>query len=150
MPFKLSDADFEQVATALAAPAVKDGSIIRYELSDAESGRRLILEIHPGVVLPSELADQPSGLISAYGMNAFLQLQGVTGLIVSEELGEVIFFARRGGTTDGLVIERGAGCSLYSNVDDRLLAADFTRLPAEIMMSAVALSMSETLFGDLP
>ena len=82
-------------------------------------------------------------------MNSFLQLHGVTGILASAELGEVIFFARRTGTTSGLVVEKAAGCSLYANVNDQLLASDFTKLPAEVMMSAVALSMSETLFGDL-
>jgi hypothetical protein len=149
MPFTLSADHFDQVAAALAVPAHRDGSMLRFDLADSESGRRLVLEIHPHVKLPSDLADQPPGLVSVYGMNAFLQLHGITGLLASEELGEVIFFSRRGGTTDGLVVERGAGCSLYSNVDDRLLAADFTQLPAEVMMSAVALSMSESLFGDL-
>ena len=39
---------------------------------------------------------------------------------------------------------------VYGNVDDRLLKTDFTQLPSEIMMSSVALSMTESLFGDLP
>ena len=58
----------------------------------------------------------------------------------------MIFFAREGGRVDGLVVERQAGCSLYANVSEKLLSADFTRLPPEVMMSAVALSMSEPLF----
>jgi hypothetical protein len=149
MPFAFSEPDFERIAAALGVAAFRDGAIVRYELSDQESGRRLVLEVHPSVSGPERDDDQPRGLVSVYGMNAFLQLQGVTGLIASDELGEVIFFGRRAGITSGLVVERGAGCSLYSNVDDRLLEADFTQLPPEVMMSAVALSMSESLFGDL-
>ncbi len=150
MPFAFSDADFERLANALSAPCRRDGALARFELADAESGRKLVLEVHPEVAAAEGLEDRPAGLVSVYGMNAFLQLQGVTGFLASDELGEVIFFAKQGGVTNGLVVERGAGCSLYANVDDRLLAADFTQLPSEVMMSAVALSMSETLFGDLP
>ncbi len=152
MPFRFSDADFDRLAAALGAEAVRDGALVRFELEDAESGRRLVLEVQPSVDLPAGVTggETPTGLVSVYGMNAFLQLQGCTGFLASEELGEAIFFARRGGLTNGLVVERGAGCSLYANVDDRLLQTDFTQLPAEVMMSAVALSMSETLFGDLP
>ncbi len=152
MPFTFSDDDFDRLAAALGVEPKRDGALVRFEMKDAESGRRLVLEIQPSVDLPSGLSDDdaPSGLISVYGMNAFLQLQGCTGYIASEELGEAIFFARNRGTTNGLVVERGAGCSLYANVDDRLLQADFTQLPSEIMMSSVALSMTETLFGDLP
>lgn len=152
MPFTFSDADFDRLAVAFGTEPVRDGALVRFEMKDAESGRRLVLEILPTVALPESLAndDTPTGLISVYGMNAFLQLQGCTGYIASEELGEAIFFARQGGVTNGLVVERGAGCSLYANVDERLLQTDFTQLPSEIMMSSVALSMSETLFGDLP
>lgn len=152
MPFVFSDADFDRLAAAFGVQPVRDGALIRFEMEDPESGRRLVLEVHPTVALPEALADDevPTGLISVYGMNAFLQLQGCTGFLASEELGEVIFFARKGGVTNGLVVERGAGCSLYANVDERLLQTDFTQLPPEIMMSSVALSMSETLFGDMP
>lgn len=152
MPFTFSDADFDRLARALGAAPKREGTLVRFELKDAESGRRLVLEVQPRLELPPSLAGEeaPTGLVSVYGMNAFLQLHGCTGYLASEELGEVIFFARRGGLTNGLVVERGAGCSLYANVDDRLLEADFTQLPAEIMMSSVALSMSESLFGDLP
>ena len=152
MAFAFSDADFDRLAAAFGVEPVRDGALVRFELHDAESGRRLVLEVQPNVALPERVTDEavPTGLVSVYGMNAFLQLQGCTGFIASEELGEAIFFARRGGVTNGLVVERGAGCSLYANVDDRLLETDFTQLPPEVMMSAVALSMSETIFGDLP
>jgi hypothetical protein len=129
MPFTFSDSELQRVADALGVAAKRDGSTHRFELSDAASGRRLVLEIQAEVALPFDAQDQPRGLVSVYGMNSFLQLQGVTGMIASEDLGEVIFFARRGGATSGLVVERGAGCSLYSNVDERMLAADFTQLP---------------------
>lgn len=152
MPFTFSDDDFARLADTFGVEPKRDGSVVRFELSDAESGRRLVLEIQPTVDLPKSIADAdaPTGLVSVYGMNAFLQLQGCTGYIASEELGEAIFFARKHDATNGLVVERGAGCSLYANVDDRLLKADFTQLPSEIMMSSVALSMTETLFGDMP
>ena len=152
MPFAFSDADYDRLAAALGVEPMRDGGLVRFELADEKSGRRLVIELTPDVDLPASVADDdaPRGLISAYGANAFLQLQGLTGFIASEELGEAIFFAKRNGVTNGLVVERGAGCSLYANVDDRLLETDFTQLPSEIMMSSVALSMTESLFGDMP
>ena len=152
MPFTFSDDDFARLAASLGAEPQRDGALVRFEMADEKSGRRLVLEVQPAVELPAALASDgaSTGLVSVYGMNAFLQLQGVTGYLASEELGEAIFFARKNGVTNGLVVERGAGCSLYANVDDRLLQTDFTQLPSEIMMSSVALSMTETLFGDMP
>ena len=147
MPYTISEDDIRSISDALAAAPVHDGDTTRFELVHEE--RRLVLEIQPSLSLPDVPESEPVGLVSVYGMNSFLQLHGVTGILASAELGEVIFFARRTGATSGLVVEKAAGCSLYANVNDQLLASDFTKLPAEVMMSAVALSMSETLFGDL-
>ncbi len=148
MAFAFSDKDFDRISAVLGVKTERDGNTIRYRLTDKASGRKLALEIMVNVVLPEDIADEPTNLISAYAANSFLQLHGCTGFIASEELGEVIFFAKQRGSTNGLVIEREAGCSLYASVDDRLLSADFTQLPPEVMMSSVALSMTETLFND--
>lgn len=148
MPFSFSVDDFKRISEVLGEPAIHDGRLVRFSLEDEETGRKLALEIHRDITLPPELGESPATLVSVYASNSFLQLHGCTGYIASEELGEVIFFARQRGSTNGLVVERGAGCSLYASVDDRLLSADFTQLPPEVMMSSVALSMTETLFND--
>ena len=149
MAFTFSDSDFAHIAAILGVPARRDGKLVRFELRDEVSGRNLSLEIMSPVSLPEGLVEAHTTLVSVYAASSFLQLQGCTGFIASQELGELIFFARRGGVTNGLVIEREAGCSLYANVEDRLLSTDFTQLPPELIMSSVALSMTETLFNDL-
>lgn len=150
MGFTFSDADIQRIALVLDVPARSEGAVVRFKLYDETSGRHLSLEITRRVELPRSVADeQPGNLVSVYAPSSFLQLQGCTGFIASQELGEVIFFARKGGITNGLVVEREAGCSLYANVDDRLLSTDFTQLAPELVMSTVALSMAESLFNDL-
>ena len=148
MPFVFSVDDLKRISSVLGVPEIHDGELVRFGLKDEQSGRKLALEISRDISLPPELGESPVTLVSVYATNAFLQLHGCTGYIASSELGEVIFFARQRGSTNGLVVERGAGCSLYASVDDRLLSADFTQLPPEVMMSSVALSMTETLFND--
>ncbi len=150
MAFTFSDEDLQRIADVLGVPAKRENVLHRYELRHDESGRRLSLEINSNVALPERVREeQPGNLVSVYATSSFLQVQGCTGYIASKELGEVIFFARRDGVTNGLVVEREAGCSLYANVDSRLLSADFTQLSPELIMSSVALSMTETLFDDL-
>lgn len=150
MAFSFSDADIDRIASVLEVPAKRDGTIVRFELKHEESKRWIKLEIQTRLDLPAGVMDQPpNNLISVSSPSSFLQLQGCTGFIASQELGEVIFFVKRAGTTNGLVVERAAGCSLYANVEDALLSADFMQLPPEMVMSSVALSMTETLFNDL-
>ena len=150
MPFSFSDPDIERIETVLGVHSKSDGRLIRFELQTEETGRRLTLEIHPKLPVPPEIDESgESNLISVYAPSSFLQLQGCTGFFASQELGEVIFVARTGHGANGLVVEREAGCSLYANVDMRLLSTDFTQLPPELIMSSVALSVTEDLFDDL-
>lgn len=149
MPFSFASDDIERIASVLGVSPKFDGNLVRFELHDESSGRSVSLEIQRELPLPGVLEGQETNLVSVYAASSFLQLQGCTGYIASQELGEVIFFAKQGGITNGLVVEREAGSSLYANVDDRLLSTDFTQLPPELIMSSVALSMTESIFNDL-
>ncbi len=149
MAFRFEQNDIERIGEVLESEPKQDASGVRFDLTDESSGRSLALEIRPSIRLPDVSDEDSYALVSVYAASSFLQLQNCTGYIASSELGEVIFFGKQAGVTNGLVVEREAGCSLYANVDDRLLSADFTRLPPELIMCSVALSMSDTLFDDL-
>lgn len=149
MSFSFSDADIERIETVLGVKAKKDATLARFELADKSSGRRITLEIHRTVNSVGLSSGDSTTLVSVYAASSFLQLQGCTGFWGSQDLGEVIFVARSGDTANGLVVEREAGCSLYANVDTKLLSTDFTQLAPELIMSSLALSVTEDLFGDL-
>lgn len=150
MAFSFSDDDLKRIASVLGVEPKRDAREARFELQDEASGRRIALEIQQEIDVPASIAEEGKAtLVSVYANSSFLQLHNCTGFIASEELGEVIFFAKRGGAMNGLVVEREAGCSLYANVDERLLSTDFTQLPPELIMSSVALSMTESLFDNI-
>ncbi|MCB0717233.1 MAG: hypothetical protein KDD65_02235 [Bacteroidetes bacterium] len=146
----LTRENVELIAEALGVPAQGSDTSVRFELSHDGTARTLTVELYFALELPKDLETAGKGvLVSVYGTNSFLQLHRCTHFITSKELGEVIFFARNNGITNGLVVEREAACSLHSNVDDRLLSADFMALPPQLVMSTVALSLTDTLFDDL-
>ena len=148
MAYNFSPSDIERIADVFGTPARDQGGTSVFELAHAESGRSITVEIRSELAVPLDRVEAQS-LVSVYAASSYLQLQGCTGFLTSRDTGEVIFFARKEGYTSGLVVEREAACSLYANVDDRLLTGDFTQLPAELVMSSVALSLTETFFdGD--
>jgi len=150
MAFTFSDADIERIESVLGVTSSRHGDVARFELRHEKSGRRITLEIYTRVQVPDNIdASGHANLISVYAASSFLQLQGCTGYLASKELGEVIFVAKTGTAANGLVVEREAGCSVYANVDTRLFSTDFTKLPPELIMSSVALSVTEELFDDL-
>ena len=55
------------------------------------------------------------------------------------------FIGEHEGKLSGLIIEKEGGCSLYANVDREMLSGDFTRLGPEVMLSGIALSLTEAL-----
>ena len=96
MSFTFSDEDIDRIAEVLEVPAKHDGAAVRFKLHDEASGRSITLEITRGLTLPEAMNnEQPDNLVSVMAPSSLLQLQGCTGFIASQELGEVIFFARR-------------------------------------------------------
>ncbi|HMB98637.1 MAG TPA: hypothetical protein VKM36_09155 [Balneolaceae bacterium] len=127
-----------QVLLSTAKPLGND--VYRFELHDEEQTRKLALEIHLGLDVDGERMN----MVSVYAQNTFLQLHNCTAFIASEMLKQVTFFGKNGNTTSGLIVEQGAGCSLYANVSDAVLTGDFTKLPEDMMMCGVALSLTDS------
>jgi len=114
----------------------------RFRLENREEKRLLTLEIYPKILL----GDKEGMLVVIYTSSAHLQLHNCSGYVSSEELGEVTFVTEKAGTLSGIVVEQGAGCSLYAGLDRKLISSDFTRLGVEVMLSGVALSLAEEIF----
>lgn len=140
---EFSKKDIDKIAAVLGTEAKLMGNNYRIVLSNKEEIRKLSLEVYPDIPIGAHKGT----LISVYTHNTHLQLHFCTGYVVSELLGEVTFVAQNAGRLSGLTIEKEAGCSLYSNVDSSLLSGDFTKLGPEVMLSGIALSLTE---GILP
>ncbi|MFO7845510.1 MAG: hypothetical protein R6V27_03040 [Balneolaceae bacterium] len=141
MIHEFTNENIAEIANVLNAKAKPIGDdLFRLELVNEEEGRKLALEIHLGL----EIDDKRMNMVSVYSGATFMQLHNCTAFISSKMLKQVTFFGKQKGLTSGLIIEEGAGCSLYSNVGDEVLKGDFTELPEDLMMCGVALSLTET------
>lgn len=131
-----------EVLNTQAKPLGND--VYRLEVVNKEENRKLALEIHLGL----NINDEEMNMVSVYAENTFLQLHNCTAFIASDMLKQVTFFGRQENRTSGLIVEEGAGCSLYANVGETVLNSDFTQLPEDLMMCAVALSLTESVDLD--
>lgn len=135
---------FENVATIGevlgSTPSVLGNDVVRFDVRNSEQNRRLALEIHLGL----EVDGKRINMVSVYAHNTFIQLHNCTAFVVSDFLNQVTFFGKTGDRTTGLIVEKEAGCSIYANVDERILTGDFTKLPEDLMMCGVALSLTDT------
>src|SRR3989338_5413317 len=141
-----SDKDIKKIQKVLKVVPQSSGSAVRFEIKSPQLGRSLALEIYREI----DIGSRQGPLISVYTSNAHLQLHFCTGFVTSELLGEVTFVGESDGTLSGLTIESEGGCSLYANVDRSVLSGDFTKLGPEVMLSGVALSVTESILPELP
>lgn len=141
MHFEFTHDDIKKISATLGVEGKLRGNNYRFEIEGIEPGRRIALEIYPRI----PIGDDEGALVSVYSMNAHLQLHFCSGYVASEVLGEVTIIAEHNGKLDGLIIEKEGGCSMYSNVDRKLLSGDFTKLGPEVMLSGIALSLTELI-----
>jgi hypothetical protein len=141
MTFAFKPSDIKKLEKLLGAKAKAKGSNYRFEIAPADAMRKLALEIYPEI----PIGRQRGSLVSVYTQTAHLQLHFCSGYVVSEMLGEVTFVGEHNGRLCGLIIEKQGGCSLFANVDRSLVSGDFTRLGPEVMLSGIALSLTDAI-----
>jgi hypothetical protein len=147
MAVSFSKADAEKIGQIIGAEKIhEEPEHFRMKISNPEEKRILVLEIYP----ETQLGRRRGMLVVVYTGNSHLQLHNCTGYVTSEELGEVTFVAENKQRLSGLVVERGASCSLYAALDRQLISTDFTQLGVEVMLSGVALSLAEEILSDTP
>lgn len=145
MVHQFTKENIDAIANVLGSKAKPLGNdVYRLEVVNDEENRKLALEIHLGM----DVKGDELNMVSVYAQNTFLQLHNCTAFIASDILQQVTFFGREGERTSGLIVEKGAGCSLYANVSEAILNSDFTQLPEDLMMSAIALSLTESVDLD--
>ena len=142
--YHFTQQDIEIISKVLEVKPVKRVDNYRFVIDNIREKRSLSLEIYPDIAIGTEKGN----LISVYTMNSHIQLHFCTGFVPSESLGEVIFIGENQGRVSGMIVERGAGCSMYSNLDSNVLSGDFTQMAPEVMMSGIALSVAEHLLPD--
>jgi len=144
MSFEFKKEDIDKICKVLGQKAKHRGNNYRIVLLGPDNKRKLTLEIYSNI----PIGNKKGNLISVYTTNTHLQLHFCSGYVISEMLGEVTFFAEKEGKLSGLIIEKEAGCSLYANLDREILSGDFTKLGPEVMLSGIALSLTEHILPE--
>ncbi len=141
MAFSFTASDFRKLSKVLGVPAKHKGNNVRFEITGTVPLRKLSLEIYPNIVI----GRRKGNLVTVYTPSAHLQLHFCSGYVVSSLLNEVTFVSEEHGKLSGLIVEKEGGCSLYAHVDRSILSGDFTKLGPEVMLSGIALSLTESI-----
>lgn len=144
MSFTFKPSDIKKIGKLLGVAARVNGSMHRFEVGEKDGKHKLALEVYPNIPIGARRGN----LISVYTETAHLQMHFCSGYVVSEMLGEVTFVGEQAGRLSGLIVEKQGGCSLYANVDRALLSGDFTQLGPEVMLSGIALSLTDGILEE--
>lgn len=142
--FVFKPSDFKKLGKVLGVERKTRGNNVRFEVENSNTKRKLAVEIYSDI----PIGKKSGNLVTVYTHNAHLQLHFCSGYVASEMLGEVTFIGEHDGKVSGLIIEKEGGCSLYANVDRALLSGDFTQLGPEVMLSGIALSLTESVLPE--
>ena len=144
MKFKIGDQQIKEIEKVLNCSFTKRGNQYRSVLYNEENQRKLTLEIYTDMAI----GKKQGNLVSVFTSSAHAQLHFCSGFVASDMLGEVTFIGEHNGHLSGIIIEKDAAFSIYSNVDNKLLTEDFTKLGPEVMLSGIALSLAEHLLDE--
>jgi hypothetical protein len=141
MKFKFTEKSFAEIEKVLGTKFAKREDQYRAVLINSELARKLTIEIY----LDINIGEKKGNLVSIFTPNSHIQLHFCDGYVASDVLGEVTFFGKHAGRLSGIVVEKQAACSTFTNVDASLLSGDFEKLAPEVMLSGIALSLTEPL-----
>ncbi len=144
MKFKFDEKKLAEIEKVLETKFARRGNQYRAVLLNTEEQRKLSIEIYPEI----QIGNKTGNLISIYTNNTHAQLHFCDGFVASDFLGEVTFFAEYNGRLSGIVVEKQAACSIFTNIDRDLLSGDFEKLAPEVMLSGLALSLAEPLLEE--
>jgi hypothetical protein len=141
MKFKFTEKKITEIEKVLGAKFSKRTNQYRMLLENEDLSRKLTLEIFLGI----KMGTKQGVMVNVYTPSAHAQLHFCSGFVASDVLGEVTFIGENSGRISGIIVEKDAAYSVYSNVDASLLSGDFTELGPEVMLSGIALSLAEHL-----
>ncbi len=143
MGFIFDNSDIDKITETLSAKPVNHGESLQWRLENKEAGQVLVLTISNNVEFSE---NQTGSLISVQTKFGYFELHECAGYFLFDP-DEVIFYMHDENKLSSMSIGRGASCSLYANIDKKLLNADFSTINPALLLSAMQLSIAENFLA---
>jgi hypothetical protein len=141
MPFSFSKEDIEQISEILGEKPQQMDASWSWRLANDHGNLSLVLNIYNEVELGAE---SKGSLISVQTKHGYFELHDCDSFLVFEP-DEIIFVESSEKTVTSLIVGKSCTCSLFSNISKDVLNADFASLDAPVLLSAMQLSLTESV-----
>jgi hypothetical protein len=141
MSYQYTEEDINKISVVLGSAATAFGQSWTWNLKNAETRQAVSLTIYGSV----EFSDSETGsLVSVQTLHGYFELHNCTSFMTFEP-DEVIFVLESSDKVSCLIISKLGACSMFSNIRREILNADFTTLDSPLLLSAMQLSITESL-----
>ena len=141
MAFSFTDEDIEKIGNTLGLKPQTTDDSWTWQVKNKDNVMSLVFTVYNNV---SSGNAEKCSMVSAQTQHGFFELHRCTGFIVFDP-GELIFIQTEEKTVTSLIIGQEATCSMYANIDRKILSADFTNLNPALLPSAMQLSLIEEI-----
>ena len=141
---KFTDEDIAAISNILGKPYQEMDSSWSWKLTNSVTKQTLVFTIYNEV--PQGDNDEVVTIISVQNNQGYFELHNCTNYLLFEP-DEVIFINANEDSISSLVIGKGSTVSLFANINRELLRKDITELSAPLLLSAMQLSLADSMLA---
>jgi len=143
MSFSFQALDIKNIAKIFASKPIESDNHWTWSMVNAESRQAQVVVIHNNI---NFCDDHIGSLVVVQTKHGYFELHDCSGYVIFEP-DEVIFVSESNDKISGMVIGSGCTCSMFSPIRREILTADFSELDPAILMSAMQLSLTESILS---
>ena len=145
MNFSFTEKNIKEIESILGNCLQSDTDSWVWKVEDSESKQSLMLSVYDNIGLGG---NTKGCLISVQTLQGYFEIHDCKGYLILEP-DEVIFLNADNIKVSCMIIGKRGTCSMYSNIKRELLNADFNELDPAVLLSAMQLSLTESMIVDL-
>ncbi|MFA6569743.1 MAG: hypothetical protein WCT77_00700 [Bacteroidota bacterium] len=141
MSYTFTKEDIKAISNILECEPQEFESSWSWHIENEKAVQPLFLSVHNNV----KLSNQSTGpLISVQTRYGYFELHDCSSYLLFEP-DEVIFVQSCNNKVSSMIVGKSGNCSLYSNIDKNNLNTDFSGLDPVVLLSAMQLSLAESV-----
>ncbi len=144
MEFRFKKEDIELVSKVFGGQLQEHENSWTWQLNNAEAMQSLFISVYNDIQLGKEVK---GAMVSVQTLHGYFELHNCIGYVIFEP-DEVIFVQSAGETVSCMIVGRQCTCSMFTNIRKEILKSDFNTLDPAVLLSAMQLSLTESILPD--
>ncbi len=133
--------EIEKISNLLNTKPQEHQSGNTWYIKNDELNDKLVLTLYNNVI---NVEGEITNLVSVLTQLGTIELHNVSGFMLFEP-DEIIFVSSYEGKVSSLIVGKKGTASIYANINKTLINADITGLDTAFILSAMQLSLTETI-----